>query len=516
MIERSIKSTTPQQAATSPIPSPGNGVFARHTSGVFASLLTKTGTQAQWFTSLCCALLLCPGTALGVAQTDATAAGPDAALHADSDTAGQADSPAATTAGGQAEVPEPALTPDPYADLKRSVELQEYQPALQEVEAVIAKVESESHRYDVALAEPLLIRGDIRYGLGDYPGALDDYARSVHVRRVNSGLHHPDQIDAVYREANTLKRIGQLEAASGREEYAYEVLRNHYGAYSPKILPGLYHLAEWHTRTNNPFAARRLFAQAKVIIESTEDAMSPNLVKPLKGLALTHRMERFPLFYFSRSQESLSNFSATPEMYRGNEPLTLNNFPAGERALKQIVKILEANRAAEPVPLAEAIIDLGDWNILFEKYNTASQYYQHAELILAQAHAGASKQVFATPKILHFPSPGNPKPPPPALRSEAQKGYVTLGYSITPRGTVAKLETVDSFPKGLMDFRVRKSMRAARFRPPMVDGVLTAASDQTYRHEYRYYPSLQDAQSNTPAAGEEAPAGASDTDGIEG
>ncbi|MFK7912573.1 MAG: TonB family protein [Pseudomonadales bacterium] len=439
--------------------------------------------------------------------TDATAT---EVIEADTAIAA-ADQLAASTPSAQ-----PVVPADPYADLKRSVELQEYQPALLEVEAVIAAVERDSHRYDHALAEPLLIRGDIRFGLGDYPGALDDYARSVHVRRVNSGLHHPDQIDAVYREASALKQIGELQAASSREEYAYEVLRNHHGAYSPKILPGLYHLAQWHTRTNNPFAARRLFAQAKLIIESTEDDMSPNLIKPLKGLALTHRMERFPLYYFSRRPENQSTFTAAPEMYRGNEPLTLNNFPSGERALKRIVRILETKAETEPVPLAEAIIDLGDWNMLFEKFNTASQYYQHAELLLAQAHSEASQAVFDKPVMLHFPNPGNPKAPPQALRREPQTGYVTINYSITARGTVANLETVDSFPKGLMDFRVRKSLRAARFRPPMMDGTLTTASDQTFRHEYRYYPSLRDGNGEVPVSAEDSTAPQAEAAGIDG
>ena len=135
---------------------------------------------------------------------------------------------------------------------------------------------------------------------------------------------------------------------------------------------------------------------------------------------------------------------------------------------------------------------------LLEKYTTAAQFYQHAELLLAQRADAAPATTFDKPVLLHFPEPGNPKSPPPALRTEARQGYVTLGFSVTPRGTVTNLVTLDSFPEGLMDFRVRKSMRAARFRPPMVEGSLTAASDQTFRHEYRYYPSLRDASTTPP------------------
>ncbi len=377
---------------------------------------------------------------------------------------------------------------DLYQRLERQVELQEYEPTLDEVAQLIDNIEQDSHRYDRQLAMPLMIRGDIRFALEDFPGALDDYSRAVHVQRVNAGLHHPDQVQAVYREASALKKIGQIDEANRREEYAYSILRKHYGAYSPDILPGLYHLADWHRRTNNVFGARRLYGQAVLIVESTEDDLSPNLIKPLEGLAYTYRIERFPPYYSAESSPSMSLAGSRPDLYEGSRPLTLNNFPAGEQALMRIVRIREVNKDAEPVKLAEAIIDLADWNLLFEKYKLAEQLYQHAQLLLAEAHEQASSAVFANPEMLHFPQPQNPKRPNNQLAVERKTGHVTLGYTVTDRGTVTKLETLESQPEGLMDFRVRKSMRAARFRPPLIEGQLVPVTDQTYTHEFSYYP----------------------------
>ncbi|MGI9326488.1 MAG: TonB family protein [Pseudomonadales bacterium] len=378
---------------------------------------------------------------------------------------------------------------DLYQRLERQVELQEYEPTLDEVAELIDGIERDSHRYDLQLAKPLMIRGDIRFALEDFPGALDDYSRAVHVQRVNAGLHHPDQIQAVYREASALKSIGQIDEANRREEYAYSILRKHYGSYSPDILPGLYHLADWHRRTSNVFGARRLYGQAVLIVESTEDELSPNLIKPLEGLAYTYRIERFPPFYSAQSSSSSLASSGRPDLYEGSRPLTLNNFPAGEKALTRIVRIREVNKDAEPVKLAEAIIDLADWNLLFEKYRLAEQLYQHALLLLTEAHEQASAAIFANPELLHFPQPQNPKRPDSRLNPERKTGHVTLSYDVTDRGTVTNLETLESQPEGLMDFRVRKSMRAARFRPPLIEGQLIAVADQTYRHEFSYFPS---------------------------
>jgi hypothetical protein len=42
----------------------------------------------------------------------------------------------------------------------------------------------------------------------------------------------------------------------------------------------------------------------------------------------------------------------------------------------------------------------------------------------------------------------------------------------------------------MMDFRVRKSIRAARFRPMIVNGVPQASTDYSYTHNFVYYPQV--------------------------
>ena len=82
--------------------------------------------------------------------------------------------------------------------------------------------------------------------------------------------------------------------------------------------------------------------------------------------------------------------------------------------------------------------------------------------------------------------------PPVEDRGERTTGYVEVAFDVTEDGYVRGLNTVGSQPDGLMDFRVRKSLRLARYRPMLVDGVPVAKQAHTYRHEFPYYSPRED------------------------
>ena len=110
---------------------------------------------------------------------------------------------------------------------------------------------------------------------------------------------------------------------------------------------------------------------------------------------------------------------------------------------------------------------------------------------------------FADPILLYFPVPENPRPPPATDRAEKTMGHVTLSFGVGTSGRIRSLATADSQPPKLMDFRVRRSMRSAIFRPRLVDGEPIVAEDQTYTHEFEYFPTL--AQAADAEAAEAAP-----------
>lgn len=401
----------------------------------------------------------------------------------------------ATEATIEAVLDDPA---SPLDQVERQIEAEEYVPARLWLTDYIDGIEGTSHRFDQSLIRPLTLLGDSYAGEGDFEEALRHYQRALHLTRVNDGLIAPDQVQIVYREANALKAMGDFEQANDREEYAYHVLTRAHDPNDEAMLPGIFHLAEWYERTTNVYAARALYEHAVNIIDANGKLGTPAAIPALTGLASSYRMERFPPFY-SMTDAERSQVSVAPTMQR---PITINNFPAGEEALQTIVKIRQNQEPVDQVALAEAVLDLADWYTLFDKSQRADPLYAHAWELLAGVQNFDVTSYFADPALLYFPAPGSPTTPAAEMRGERTAGYVELALEVTDDGHVRDLDTVSSNPDGLMDFRVRKSARLARYRPMLVDGVPVTCNEHTLRHEFYYYPEREDTEPATASTGE--------------
>ena len=349
----------------------------------------------------------------------------------------------------------------------------------------ISDIEAGSHRFDPALVRPIIMMGDIQTLEGNYVGALDTYGRAVHLERVNSGLVSPGQVEIVYREAEVYRTLGDFKTANEREEYAYFVLRRSHHPHDEALLPGLFHLGNWYESTHNIFAARSLYQRAADIYIANDKAFTLEAVPAWAGIARTHRLERFPPFYIDPSDPnafaSSSLTAASPYT-----AVSVNNFPAGERALQTIIQIQRGNDAELEV-VAKAILDLADWHLLFEKSRAAFPLYQIAWEMLSEVEGFPTEDYFGQPRLIYFPEPSDPKPSSRATES-ARTGLVTVQFDITEQGSVRRLETMASEPKGMMDYRVRKSLRISRYRPVITGGVPVPTDDYSYTHEFSYYP----------------------------
>ncbi|MEZ5550136.1 MAG: hypothetical protein R3E82_04550 [Pseudomonadales bacterium] len=386
--------------------------------------------------------------------------------------------------------------------IQSQIEAGEYDIPRAWLKLKIDEIENQTHRFDPALVRPITLLGDIQAREGDYTGALDTYGRAVHLERVSAGLVSPGQVDIVYREAEVYRALGDLKAANEREEYAYHVLTRAHDSYDEALLPGIYHLAQWYTSTHNIYAARALYQQAIAILDANGKGLDRAAIRPLSGLAKTYQLERFPPFYVSASDESVYSTGIPSRTSDLHAPIVINNFPAGESALQAIVQIHRDLGDEVPV-VAEAIIDLADWYLLFDKSRRAFPLYQHAYELLESQEAGSGAAFFAEPQLLYFPDPGDPKPSNAQATNVAQ-GHVSLMFNLTDEGEIRDLRTVASEPEGMMEFRVRKSMRIARYRPPLLNQVPQPSTDVTLVHKFSYYPQLVAADTARPETAEPA------------
>jgi tetratricopeptide (TPR) repeat protein len=392
----------------------------------------------------------------------------------------------------------------------------EYADAEQLLNGIVAELERTTSRYDPSLVHPLTMLGDALSGEAKYKEALRQYEQARHITRITNGLHTIDQIDLVYREANTLASMGKIERANDKQEYAYETLLRKYGPFSPSLIPGLYHLAAWYDRTSNIFAARGLYERAVDILARANGETDPSLIPALRGLANTYREERFPPWQLPEDKQPGVPLQYDLYESQGVAPVVVNRFGPGEVALLQIVKITAADPNAKPFDVALAELDLADWYLLFDKQARAVPVYVHARQIMRERVAMTDEQIaayFGQPTVLYRPIPENPPAPPEPLRSNPTQGHIEVGYTVTEQGEVGDLKTLASEPEGLMDTKVRRGLRVSRFRPRFEGDNPVASPNQVYRQTFTYYPHMEGAAPSAKhpdepkAANAEPPAG---------
>ena len=373
---------------------------------------------------------------------------------------------------------------------KDQIETGEYEEAIRVAESEIGRTEAIWGRYDIALVEPLLVLGDGLTGYGDYESALKAYDRALHVTRVNTGLHDPNQVAVVYREANAYYAKGDIAAANDRHEYAYHVLERNFDQQEDEsaLIPGTFALANWYTKTYNIFMARTFFEKARVLAEAHYDKSHPILIEALRGIANTYRLEKFAPAEIPNIEEMVASRRRGATNISRLPPTRINNFREGEAALIEIVKIMLAQGNAEIEEVSQAKLDLADWYLLFQQNKRAQVLYEDVWLSFEdRSSSNFLARELRSPKPIYLSLPQDRKASATATRTRATKGIVELSFTVTERGSVTNLVTERAEPSG-SDFLVRKQARKARYRPAFVDGKPVATPDIRLSHTFTYYP----------------------------
>lgn len=373
--------------------------------------------------------------------------------------------------------------------IQEQIEAKEFELAINAAENQIRNVERDGSRYDLGLIDPLVLLGDALTEFGDYEGALKAYDRAIHVTRVNRGLHDPQQVNIVYREAATMFAGGQLNRANDRQEYAYSVLLRNFNVLDSQMLPGIFHLADWYTQTYNIFSARSLYELAGDLAIKHYGLGHPEVIRAYKGEAMSYRLERFRPSQMLTRLESTPSRSVGPPQDPIRQPRTsINNFAPGERALLDIVNMLRTNPASETEDVAFAMLDLADWYLLFDQYNRAYTLYEAVWDQLSKSEPTLLDQELRYGKPIFLPLPNNPKPPPENSRGAPREGVVELSLSIDLRGKVTDIETLRTEPRGMMESKVRREVRRARYRPAFENGKASILEDTRLEHRFTYFP----------------------------
>lgn len=391
---------------------------------------------------------------------------------------------------------------------------------------------------------------------GDHVEAIVLLERAVHVSRVNHGLFSLQQVGALEMQINSHLALDQWDEADGLQQYLFYVRSRAIADNDPALIPAMQTYAQWNidafTRRLGEFPPSRLIDafhltsvalsivdRDPVLAEQSREAMLERLAYLAWMMARTGAQDRQQAQYSNiRLVDDNWVNEVTDRRYRRYN----NPFLQGEYALEQIVEMRAARLAAEEaagvmgeerdrllVAHANAILDLADWYLLFERRNASLDVYESAWLTMQDEDDSLKDQIFDRVVMLpRFEASRQPTGD-PITRSEIRAmqadaadvtaapvsatadpvqlsaadsekptsaPYVIMEFDINQYGRAVNVDIVESWPED--DFGMHRqligALRDSRMRPIIRDGNVSRVEDLVYRFPYEIESSESETQ----------------------
>jgi tetratricopeptide (TPR) repeat protein len=387
---------------------------------------------------------------------------------------------------------EPAVGQEEVADYSFNQD-----PAIQYLDA-IDNIEAEYGPYAMELLDLYQGLGQTLLKNGEFEQARDAFQRSVLMVRVNSGPNSPEQTNNLYKLADIATLLGELKAADKILHNIYFINSNYYGEESPELLPVLERMYQWYMVTRPPGSLALDYDDYDRIIEMTEEMA--RISEAAKGrnhpdTALAFRCQAEAQFQMARHLTG-TGMSLPPASYSilttGNPtPLSLESDPVydhyrdGLRAFNNYLESILADESTTPLEHAEALADLGDWYLLFDKPRRSRALYEEGYQILTQSeqYAGLADSYMSHPKPVHFII----NPLPDFLENamtDLKEMSLDISITVTNFGDVHSIKVLKA-PESLSknDLKeIKMQMREIPFRPAMKEGEVVTTKDYIWHY----------------------------------
>lgn len=448
-----------------------------------------------------------PGT--GAAAPDTTAAAPDATAETPDTTAAAPDLAAevldATIEEPGIPVKEPGAV-DTLAPDQSALAVPRYE---QKVKAL----ELSGGVYDPELTETLVGLGKAYQSQGNSVDAEAAFRRALHTSRVNDGLYNPDQVPILDQLIDVNSSTSDWPDLNQNYSYLYWVSKRIYGADDPRLLPVIDRIGKWHLRVfasdvnMQPFEhlnmANDLYDHALRIIETHYGANDPRLINALYGVVLTNYQIAVQLSAAAEPDATLHEPTSPfddrsrrlQEGARSLDELILASYIRGKTAMDRIVTIHAANAQLPPEAYALALVHLGDWFLLFNKWNSAEETYSQAYNVLMDKGLPREEidSFFAQPRSLPAISLPESEPNPEEEqgaeehRLTEELPYVLVSFDVSKSGRARNIRIIESNPPDSISLqrKARKSIAASKFRPRLENGELVDTTDMQLRYIFK-------------------------------
>lgn len=376
---------------------------------------------------------------------------------------------------------------------------------MQDYDAAIARIELEGGAWDQSLVEQLFALGRLQQQQGEHPAAIETLSRAMHVNRINDGLHTLDQVPVVTQMIDSYMALGDWENVDLYQNYLYFVQLKAYGRDDPRLIPVLHDLGQWNIEAFNigfgePLGVRLsraqlLFSTAVSMVGIHFGRNDERYVSYLRNVANSAYLVALHPDYMReigrpehRSQQDLMWRQLNAPGRR--EP---RGFQAGLDALQEIVNYYR-DTGGSRYALAEALANLGDWHLMFDRYRSAEEHYAEAWAVLAESDNGEELleqlfgQVVPIPTFARLPTNLLVGSSASQERVALHQDYADVRLDLTADGAPRNAEVIspETEANSRQLSRLLREIRLSVFRPHIADGEMVVSEGHLFRYRYWY------------------------------
>lgn len=399
----------------------------------------------------------------------------------------------------------------------------------------ITDVETEDGAYADALLENLVSLGSLYQQEGNHEKAIETFERAEHVSRINHGLFDASQFPIIEKSIDSYLAVGDIDNVLQYQRYLVYLNEKYYGKNASATVDSMAVLANRNMdvytsiiNRNEPVVSfsfsspggsgpsesddprRQVFGNLRIaqgnyarailaLIENREFFSTRILeleYKFLETLFLQANRRAIlddPDFYLSERSSSITGSHLMSPFSRRNS----FGYIEGKNTFDRILIYLKHNPDAPPEALATAMMDFGDWHLLFGRnMNAVRQYEQAYDLLQAEGVDPAVVSDLVKPAIpLQLPlitaKPNSREKFGLADDVILQPdGYIDIAFTINRYGNARKIRVLDKSENttAAVERRLKRYLRNAPFRLRMVDGETMKADPVTLRYYYTLLP----------------------------
>jgi len=349
----------------------------------------------------------------------------------------------------------------------------------------IDSTEAESSAYSAGLAELYLGLAESLLEREQLEEAKNAFQLGAQIVRINYGLNSPEQTHYLFSIADIESQFGNWNIADKILQNIYSINENSVGENHPDLLPVLGRMLTWyedrhplHPNKEKYISLAKIEKIAAKMVSITEQ--EKGLEHPETAILyrkigqLQYSMAKYLSTYETSSENGLNfNFGAASEelTQTAQQQYIPSHYRQGTDAFNKFAESVDQNADYNPWQRAEAIAQVGDWHMIFNKPQSARSAYQQAYDVLMEGQQSKplTPEYFDQPRPMRFLRVETfPQDDP----DDAPGTKLDVSMTVTRRGFARNLEILNLSENMDKDYvrKIRKKVGSTRFRPRLVDG----------------------------------------------